>query len=155
MRELWLDRAFIILLALFVLFQFFMIVKQVYALSFFWMFIPIFILLPPFILYARGVDSYISYYKRPNEQILTTSGLITQVTRVIYGHTHDVRHELIGGMEHLNSGTWSPAFADVECTLSQDSKTFIWIYPEGSYRSAKVYKVENNKVLDYFNDRSF
>ncbi len=155
MKELWLDRAFLILIALFVLFQFFMIVKQIYALSFFWIFIPIFVLLPPFVLYARGVDSYISYYKRPNEQILTTAGLITQVTRVIYGHTHEVLHELIGGMEHLNSGTWSPAFADVECTLSQDSKTFIWIYPEGANRSAKVLKVEKDQIADYFNDRSF
>ena len=150
MKELWLDRAFLVLIALFVLLQGFILIKQVYALSFFWMFIPIFILLPPFMLYARGVDSYVSYYKRPNEQILTTSGLITNVTRVVYGHTHDVRHELIGGMEHLNSGTWSPAFADVDRTVSQDSKTFLWIYPGEANRSAKVFKVDDQGISDFF-----
>jgi UDP-2,3-diacylglucosamine pyrophosphatase LpxH len=153
MKELWLDRAFLVLISLFLLLQVFIIIKQIYAISFFWMFIPILILLPPFILYARGVESYISYYKRPNEQVLTTSGLITGVGRVIYGHTHDVRHELIGGVEHLNSGTWSPAFSDVECTVSQDSKTFIWIQPGSKQRKAKVYKVVDNEVRDYFSEK--
>lgn len=150
MKELWLDRAFLVLIALFLLFQVFIVVKQIYDLSFFWMFIPIFIMLPPFILYSRGVDSYIGHYKKPNEQILTMSGLITHVNRVIYGHTHDVRHELIGGMEHLNSGTWSPAFADVECTSSHDSKTFIWIYPGEKGRISKVFEVTDDKIRDFF-----
>lgn len=154
MKELWLDRAFLVLIALFLLFQVFIIIKQIYDLSFFWMFIPIFILLPPFILYSRGVDSYIGYYKKPNEQILTMSGLITQVNRIVYGHTHDVRHELIGGMEHLNSGTWSPAFADVECTKSHDSKTFIWIYPGEKGRISKVFEVEDGKVRDFYTGKS-
>jgi UDP-2,3-diacylglucosamine pyrophosphatase LpxH len=153
MKELWLDRAFLVLISLFVLLQGFIIIKQIYALSFFWMFIPIAILLPPFILYARGVDSYISYYKRPNEQLLTTSALITDVTRVIYGHTHDVRHEVIGGMEHLNSGTWSPAFADVECTVAQDSKTFIWLSPGENQREARVYKVDEGQISEFFPEK--
>ncbi len=153
MKELWLDRAFLVLVSLFLLLQIFILIKQIYALSFFWMFIPILILLPPFVLYARGVESYISYYKQPNEQILTTSGLITGVGRVIYGHTHDVRHELIGGVEHLNSGTWSPAFSDVECTIAQDSKTFIWIQPGEKQRTAKVFKVEDGKVKEFFSGK--
>jgi UDP-2,3-diacylglucosamine pyrophosphatase LpxH len=150
MKELWLDRAFLVLISLFLLLQIFILVKQIFAISFFWMFIPIFILLPPFILYARGVDSYISYYKKPNEQILTTSGLICQVGRVIYGHTHDVRHELSGGVEHLNSGTWSPAFTDVECTTMHDSKTYIWIQPGKAQRVAKVFKVGENEIKEFF-----
>jgi UDP-2,3-diacylglucosamine pyrophosphatase LpxH len=154
MKELWLDRAFLVLISLFVLLQLTILTKQIFDFSFYWIFIPIFILLPPFMLYARGVDSNISYYKKPNEQILTTSGLITQVTRIIYGHTHDVRHELLGGMEHLNSGTWSPAFADVECTISHDSKTFIWIYPGEVNRTAKVLKVENNQIEEFFGFKS-
>jgi len=154
MKELWLDRAFLVLISLFVLLQVFILIQQIYALSFFWMFIPVFILLPPFVLYARGVDSYISYYKKPNERILTTSALITNVTRVVYGHTHNVRHELIGGMEHLNSGTWSPAFTDVECTVSQDSKTFIWITPGEEERVARVFKVDGEQVSDFFRPKA-
>lgn len=150
MKELWLDRAFLVLISLFLLLEAFILIKQIYDLSFFWMFIPIFVLLPPFILYSRGIESNVNYYKRPNEEILTTSGLITSVGRVIYGHTHEVRHELIGGVEHLNSGTWSPAFADVECTIMQDSKTFVWIFPGQGQRQAKVYRVENAGVRPFF-----
>lgn len=153
MKELWLDRAFLVLISLFVLFQIFILIQQIYALSFFWMFIPILILLPPFMLYVRTIESHIGAYKKPNEQILTTSALITKVNRVVYGHTHDVRHELIGGVEHLNSGTWSPAFSDVECTMSYDSKTFIWIEPGPKSRSARVLKVEKSKVIEFFKDK--
>ncbi len=150
MKELWLDRAFLVLISLFILFQIFIFIQQIYALSFFWMFAPILILLPPFILYAKGVNSYISDYKKPNEQILTTSALITKVNRVIHGHTHEVRHELIGGIEHLNPGTWSPAFSDIECTMSHDSKTFIWIEPGSKNRSARILKVKNSTVIEFF-----
>ena len=40
-QELWLDRAFLVLLGLTALFEIFLFIKQVYDLSFFWMFIPI------------------------------------------------------------------------------------------------------------------
>ena len=151
MKELWLDRAFLVLIALFLLLQGFILIQQIYALSFFWIFIPLLILLPPFMLYARGVDSQVAYYKRPSEPILIASGLICDVGRVIYGHTHEVRHELLGAVEHLNSGTWSPSFADVECTVAHDSKTYIWIEPGPSQRLAKVLKVEKEGVKEFFN----
>lgn len=150
MKELWLDRAFLILFALILLLEVFILIKQVYALSFFWMFIPILVLLPPFLLYARGVDSFVSHYKKPSEQILATSGLITDVSRVIYGHTHEVRHEFIGAVEHLNSGTWSPAFTDVECQKQLGHKTFIWIDPTSPRRKARVFKLSGQKIEEYF-----
>ena len=149
MKVLWLDRAFIFLIGLIVLLQTFIIVKQVYSLSFFWLFIPILTFLPPFFLYAQGVDTYISYYKKPNERVLTTSARITHVNRVIYGHSHEVRHELVGGMEHLNSGTWSPAFKDVECTMAEDQKTFIWITPGEQNRQAQVLQVTDQGIREY------
>ncbi|MCJ8275763.1 MAG: hypothetical protein MJK18_02900, partial [Bdellovibrionales bacterium] len=101
---------------------------------------------------ANGVDSYVGLYKKPSEQIHNASGLITNVNRVIYGHTHDVRHELIGAIEHLNSGTWSPGFTDVECTQSVGYKTFIWITPDEKSRSAKVLKMTAQGVQDYYNE---
>ena len=146
MKELWLDRAFLVLLSLFVLLQLFIFIKLNYAISFFWMFLFIIPLLPPFILYSQTVDSYVTYYKKPEERVLTTASLITKVNRVIYGHTHEVRHEIIGGVEHLNSGTWSPAFEDVECTMSEDTKTFIWIQPGREKRMAQVFQVRDGKV---------
>ncbi len=129
MRELWLDRAFILLLGLLGLFEIFLFIKQVYAISVFWMFIPIVILIPFFLFYSRSVYSKVIEYKEPQEDILAMSGAITHTSRIIYGHTHEVRHEVVGAIEHLNPGSWSPAFLDVECKKPIGHKTFIWIEP--------------------------
>ena len=61
---------------------------------------------------------------------------ITGVKRVIYGHTHEFVHTNFEGIEYLNSGTWSPAFDDVECTKPSSPKTFVWIRPTPSLSGA-------------------
>lgn len=146
-RELWLDRAFIIMFAFFLIFFVMLVIKQVFDVSFFWAFIPMFLLLPFFLFYSRSVQSMVSSFKEPDERILATASAITGVNRVVYGHTHLVRHEMIGAVEHLNSGCWSPAFTDVECTKAMDQKTFVWIEPgekgENSQRTAQLLAFEN------------
>jgi hypothetical protein len=129
MQELWLDRAFIVLLAFLFIFQVMLVIKQFFNISFFWMLFPLSLFLPFFILYSRSVSSLVSSYKEPDERILSLSGRIAKVGRIIYGHTHRPRHEIIGSIEHLNSGCWSAAFTDVECTKALDQKTFVWIEP--------------------------
>lgn len=129
LKELWLDRTFILLLGLLGMLYLFLVVDKIYGLSFYWMFIPILILLPPYILYSRSVYSYVHHYKKPDEEILTAAGMITGTKRIVYGHTHFIRHEMIGPIEHLNPGTWSPAFLDVECTEREGQQAFIWITP--------------------------
>jgi UDP-2,3-diacylglucosamine pyrophosphatase LpxH len=129
MQELWLDRAFIVVLAFLFIFQVMLVVKQFFNVSFFWMLFPLSLFLPFFILYSRSVSSLVSSYKEPDEQVLTLAGRITKVQRIVYGHTHRPRHEIIGSIEHLNSGCWSAAFTDVECTIPVDQKTFVWIEP--------------------------
>lgn len=128
-RELWLDRAFIMLIGFICIFIIFAIIKLAFDISFFWMFIPLFILVPFFVFYAKSIHSDVSAVKEPNEWILSVSSRITNVKRVIYGHTHVARHEHIGDVEHLNSGCWTPAFVDVECTKPFGKKTYIWIEP--------------------------
>lgn len=139
-RELWLDRAFLVLITLVALLEVFLFIKQVYDLSFFWMFIPILVFVPFFIFYSRAIRSNVAQYKQPQDDILAMTGAITKTGRVVYGHTHHVRHEVIGAIEHLNSGSWSPAFLDVECTKPVGQKTFIWIQPaaEGG-REARIF----------------
>ncbi|WP_413289532.1 metallophosphoesterase [Bdellovibrio sp. HCB337] len=140
-RELWLDRAFLIGVAFFLIFQLMLFIRQVYDLSFFWAFIPMFLLLPFFLFYSKSITSMVSSYKEPNERIMAMTSAITRVKRIIYGHTHSVRHEMIGAVEHLNSGCWSPAFLDIECTKPLDQKTYIWISPqETGERQAELYK---------------
>ena len=146
LRELWLDRAFLILLALAILFQVFLFIKQVYDISVFWMFIPILLFVPFFLFYSRSIQSNVTQYKEPRDDILAMSGVITKVNRIIYGHTHIVRHEVIGTIEHLNPGSWSPAFQDVECTKPIGQKTFIWIQPGelGGPRESRLFQMKND-----------
>jgi len=140
-REMWLDRAFLIGVAFLLIFQLFIFIRQVYDLSFFWTFIPLFLMFPFFLFYSKSITSMISSYKEPNERVLAMASAITRVKRIIYGHTHQVRHEMIGAVEHLNSGCWSPAFLDIECTKPIDQKTFVWIFTqETGDRAAELYK---------------
>jgi len=139
-RELWLDRAFLILVTLLAFFEVFLFIKQVYEISFFWMFIPIFLFVPFFLFYSRAIRSNVAQFKEPQDDILAMTGAITHTARVVYGHTHIVRHEIIGAIEHLNAGSWSPAFLDVECTRPIGQKTFVWIHPaEDGGREARIY----------------
>lgn len=129
-RELWLDRALLIMIAFLLILQLMLLTKQIFDVSFFWAFIPLLILLPFFLFYSRSVTSLVSSFKEPDERILATTSAITKVNRIVYGHTHLIRHEMIGSVEHLNSGCWSPAFTDVECTQAMDQKTFVWLEPK-------------------------
>lgn len=156
LRELWLDRALLVMLIFLLILQIFIVIKAVYDISFFWTFIPLFIFLPFFIFYSRSVSSTVVEFKEPKEKILNLASLITKVNRIVYGHTHIARHEIIGAVEHLNSGTWSPAFQDVECTKLVAVKTFIWIDPEGSSpssnRQASLLVFENGEEKSFYKD---
>ena len=141
-RELWLDRAFLVMVAFAGILELFILVNQIFSLSFFWMFIPLFLLLPFFLFYSQSIQSLVSSFKEPDDRILATASRITKVQRIVYGHTHQIRHEMIGAVEHLNSGCWSPAFLDVECTRAIDQKTFVWIEPDQKIATAEGDLVE-------------
>lgn len=129
LQELWLDRALLMLVGVAGAFQLLLILRQVYELSFFWALFPLLLLAPFFVFYSKSVISQVSEYKEPDDVLLLNAAKVCDVERVIHGHIHDVRHEMRGAVEYLNSGTWSPAFTDVECREKIDTKTFIWIEP--------------------------
>ena len=153
-RELWLDRAFLIFISFIIIFEMMLVVRQIYSVSFFWAFIPLFLLVPFFLFYSKSIVSHVSSYKEPDDWVLSTSSAITGVSRIVYGHTHVIRHEMIGSVEHLNSGCWSPAFLDVECTKSVDQKTFVWIQPSDdpkfTGRSAQLMVFDGEKTYEAF-----
>jgi hypothetical protein len=123
------------------------LVKTFIDVSYLWVILPLMAFLPFFMMYSKSVGSMVSSFKEPDDRILAMTSAITKVNRVIYGHTHIVRHELIGSVEHLNSGCWSPAFLDVECTKPLDQKTYVWISTDKDpkeRRKAEVFKFENN-----------
>lgn len=149
-RELWLDRAFLILLSFFFFLILVLFIKQIFQISFLWMFIPLFLLLPFFMFYSKSVTSLAEQFKEPNEKILSMTALITKTNRVVYGHTHKPLHLVIGPVEHLNSGCWSPAFLDVECTKPIDQKNYIWIFFEDQahFRRAELVKLKSQNKED-------
>ncbi len=152
-RELWLDRALILLGTFYLLFNLYLLIHSIIPISIVWFLLPSILFLPPLIFYSSFVDSDVIRFKEPQERVLTLTSLITKVHRVVYGHTHIVRHEIIGAVEHLNSGCWSPAFVDVECRQPIDQKTFVWIFREGesdSPRKAQLLKFQDGAALPLF-----
>lgn len=140
-KELWLDRLFLILVGFFFLYLFGTFLKTIISISFFWIFLPFALLVPFFLFYARSVTSLVSQYKEPSESLLAKQSEIAGVRRIVYGHTHIARHEYYGMVEHLNSGSWSPAFTNVECTESFEKNTYVWISPtseDANFRKAEL-----------------
>lgn len=140
-KELWLDRLFLILVGLVSIYLFTSTLNTYFGVSLYWIFLPFLLFIPFFLFYARSVTSLVSQYKEPSEALLSRQAEIAEVKRVVYGHTHLPRHEFYGFVEHLNSGTWSPAFTDVECTKSFEKNTYVWITPvesEPNIRKAEL-----------------
>ena len=129
LKELWLDRALLILLILFLSIQFYGFVSVFVTVSIWWFILPIVIFLPPFIFYASSVQPETIKLKKEIENMVPHSAQIAGVKRVIHGHTHNEKHTFISGIEFVNTGTWSPAFHDVECTQPYGKKCFAWIQP--------------------------
>lgn len=139
-KELWLDRAFLILAGIIFTFLIVSQLKLIFNISLYWVFLPLLFFVPFFLFYARSVTSLVSTYKEPDEMLFTQQSEITGVHRIVYGHTHIPRHEFYGSVEHLNSGSWSPGFTDVECTSSTERNNYVWIYP--SEENPKIRKAE-------------
>ncbi len=126
-KELWLDRLFLFVSGLAFIFFVMYPLKNIFSFSFYWVFVPPMLLMPFFIFYARSVTSLVSSYKEPDENLFAKQASISGVHRIVYGHTHIPRHEFYGSIEHLNSGSWSPGFTDVNCTESDVRNNYIWI----------------------------
>lgn len=129
MRELWLDRAFGFALVIFLSFEFFSIINVFIAVSFWFFVIPMTLLMPVFIYYARSVSSDVFKVQKAAIDAIPLLARISGVSRVVFGHTHREIHTNVGGIDTLNTGTWSPAYRDVECTKPVGRKCFAWVKP--------------------------
>jgi UDP-2,3-diacylglucosamine pyrophosphatase LpxH len=139
MQELWLDRAILFLLIVLGSFYLLSIVKLVFNISVLWMIVPILGTMPFFIMYAQNVRSSLEEENvQAPERSVTISARLAKVRRVVHGHTHYEKHRQIEEVEFLNSGTWSPAFHDYECTRPYGRKPFVWVRPGVSGRVAEL-----------------
>ncbi len=130
LRELWLDRALLLLLLLVMSFQIFSFLNVFTDVSLWWFFIPFALFLPALIFYAQSVTSDVGLVQKNAVKRSPVAAKIAGVKRVVHGHTHKEGHILYKGVEVLNNGTWSPAFHDVECTQPYGKKCFTWIRPK-------------------------
>ncbi len=151
LRELWLDRAILLGLIIFVSFQFFSFLNVFLPVSWPWLMFPMIFLIPAFIMYARNIESEVEATQRAAFRMAPLSAQITQVSRIVQGHTHIEEHRQNAGVEVLNTGTWSPAYNDVECTQPYGRKCFAWIRKpdtaEKSPRIAGLYEWAHQKAV--------
>jgi UDP-2,3-diacylglucosamine pyrophosphatase LpxH len=150
MRELWLDRAFIVGGTYAAGLWAFSMLNIVWHISYWWVFVAgTLLLLPFFIFYFRSHKSKVIVDVKYYEKAVKFGSRIARVKRVIFGHTHEFVHTNFDGIEYLNSGTWSPAFDDVECTKPSCPKTFVWIRPEQDKegRVANVFEWKSSEMV--------
>ena len=131
LRELWLDRALLLLLLLGLSFQIFSVLNVFVDLSLWWFFVPFAMFLPAVIFYAQSVTSDVGRVQKAALKRAPVAAKIARVKRVVHGHTHKEGHIQYKGIEVLNNGTWSSAYHDVECTQPYGRKCFTWIRPRG------------------------
>ena len=129
LRELWLDRALLIFCGIFVAYQILVFFNFIWKISYWWMFLVLGVFFPFFIFYFRSIKSKVIVDVKYYEKVVKLIAKICKVDRVVFGHTHEFVHTNFDSVEYLNSGTWSPAFDDVECTKPSCPKTYVWIRP--------------------------
>jgi UDP-2,3-diacylglucosamine pyrophosphatase LpxH len=145
LRELWLDRAILLVIIVLGSFQFFSVMNVFSKVSFWWFVVPVALLMPLFIFYARSVQSEVDATQKAAFNLAPLSARITKVRRIVQGHTHLEGHSSADGVEVLNTGTWSPAYEDVECTQPYGRKCFAWIRPTS-------FKLTNSAVTERIAD---
>jgi len=97
--------------------------------SLWWTFFVAAVAIPPFLFYARGVISDVVEVEGTIRKRLSTAADIVGTKRVVMGHTHRALHGFVDDVEYLNTGTWSAAYTDLECTIPSGSKCFARIQP--------------------------
>lgn len=147
LQELWLDRALLFALVVFVSFQIYSVINVFVTVSILFFVIPLFLLFPIFIFYARSVKSELAKSQAVAFELAPISAKIAGVKRVIHGHTHYEKHTNMNGVEYLNTGTWSPSFKDPECTIRDGRKCFAWLKPgpDGT-RVAELHEWQDEKA---------
>ncbi len=68
---------------------------------------------------------------------------------VVFGHTHIPYGRWEDGIFHGNSGTWTAAYRDMECSIPVDSrgKPVIWIRSEGARTEGGLYRWNEGQLV--------
>ncbi len=128
-RELWLDRAFLLLGLVAVAFYSMLTLHWVSG-AHTWTAVVFFLaFLPFYVAYARSCRSEVAGTEGALKQRVGQLAKIAAVKRVVVGHTHRASARDVDGVVYMNTGHWSPAFNDVECLQPVGLNGFAWIRP--------------------------
>ena len=121
-------------------FQFFAAANLVAPLSAWWGLVPVLLLAPLFFSYSYSVTSAVFNMTLLSVQQARLIAKITGCRRIVLGHSHEPEVRQLGETTYLNSGFWSPAYAEPECINRLGQPTFVWIKgdDDGGRRSAEL-----------------
>ncbi len=132
LRELWLDRFFLLVVIAWASLQAVSTLHLFAGVSPWWMVVLFTVGLLPFIFYAVSVDSDVQEVSKNIRKRLPLLARITHTDKVVMGHTHAAKHERHGAVEYANTGHWAPGFSDMACTQPEGIRGFTWVHPDGS-----------------------
>ena len=127
MRELWLDRGLLLIAVFVAAWLIVLTINIALPISALWVFVPMGILLWPFIMYAASVKPSVFVEPLLDERRAELIHKITGARNVVFGHTHLPVDKRIGPVHYLNGGSWSPAFREPECRTRLGTQTFVWL----------------------------
>lgn len=131
-RELWLDRAFLLAGVLGLAWQVVLHINFAWPISPLWVFAALAVLLPPYVIYAARVKSGVFSKPLLDARRAELIHEITGAETVIMGHTHEPVDEPVGPVHYINGGFWSPAFDSPECNQRIGTQSFVWVHPTTS-----------------------
>jgi UDP-2,3-diacylglucosamine pyrophosphatase LpxH len=138
-QELWLDRALLFLFIAFISFEIYAVIHLIVPISWLWFLLFFALFVPGLIYYSRKIKSDVVRTMDESFKNAPMVAKITKTNRVIFGHTHRELHTAVDQTEVLNTGTWSPAFKDPECSQSFGQKCFAWVRPSENPEQAERY----------------
>lgn len=132
LRELWLDRALLLLAAVYGAWQLVLLVNIALRISPWWALLPLGLFLPAFVAYASSVNPTVFRHPLLSRRRAELLAAITGASIVVFGHTHRPEQCTVGPVRYLNGGFWSPAFREPQCVQRLGTQTFVWIRAEAS-----------------------
>ncbi len=131
-RELWLDRAVLFMGMVWAAFQVVVWINFVWPISPLWTLLPLSMLFPLFLSYSFKVRPETFSKPLVDGNRAEWIARITGARYAVVGHTHIPELKHIGSLQLCNSGFWSPAFAEPECTTRIGVQSFAWLAPGAS-----------------------
>ncbi len=128
-RELWLDRLLLFVLVFFLAWQVGSALHFVADAGKIGALVALAVLMPPFLLYAWSVRSNVAESYAEMRAGAAQLAMLCGARRVVMGHTHILRRDVVQGVEYLNTGHWAPAWRDLECTVPVGLNGFVWLRP--------------------------